>query len=101
MLVKVTETLKTFDGKTMKDGDGQGNMIDATLKLAVVNALLAPIKGQESGVEKVKKYELARKVYQNDEVELSAEDISLIKSRIGDMFPALVVGQCFEMLEGK
>lgn len=101
MLIKVTQTLKTLGGQTMQDVDENKEVIDATLRTAIVNALLAPTKGQESGVEKVKKYELAKKVYQVDEVELSAEDITLIKSRIGDTFSSLIVGQCFEMLEGK
>jgi hypothetical protein len=99
MLIDVTQTLKTLSGQVMKDVDENQNAIDATLRLAIVNALLAPTKGQESGVDKVKKYELAKKVYTQDSVELSAEDITLIKSRIGEVFQVNIVGQCFEMLE--
>lgn len=100
MLIKVTETLKTFDGQTMKDNDGNGNAIDATFKIALINALLAPVD-KESGVDKVKKYELAKKIYQaTDEVELTIEEVALCKKRVGEVFPnPIVVGQVTEMLE--
>jgi hypothetical protein len=102
MLVTVSETLKTFDGQAMKDSDGQGNAIDATLKLALVNALLNPVQN-EPGVDKIKKYELARKIYKaGNEVELTAEEITLCKKRVGEVFPnPIVVGQVFEILEDK
>ena len=103
MVINVSKNLKTLTGETLKDSDGQGNAIDATLRMACVNALLAPL-GQgksESGMDKVKKYELAKRIYAADEVELSAEDISLIKERVGTVYPAMIVGQVFEMLEGK
>lgn len=102
MVINVSETLKSFDGQTMKDSDGQGNIIDATLKLALINALLAPVQN-ESGVEKVKKYELARKIYKaENEVELTVEELSLCKKRVGEVFPnPIVVGQVTELLENK
>jgi len=100
MLVKVDVPLTTFDGQTMKDNDGEGKAIDATLKMAIVNGLLSPVQN-EKGVEKVKKYELARKVYSSDEVDLTAEEITLIKERVGETFAPVIVGQCWEALEGK
>lgn len=104
MLVKLNVGLKTLDGQQMIDKDGQDNAIDATLQTAIVNAVLSPLQqGQnEKGTEKVKKYDLAMKVYKSDgEVELSAEDIVLIKERIADVFSPLVVGQCFNLLENQ
>ena len=97
MLVKVNVPLKTLDGQTMKDNiDGQ--VVDATLKLIAVNAILSPVQ-KESGIEKVKKFNLAQRIYDNDTVELSVEEVSLIKERIGELFPPLVVGQAFKMLD--
>ena len=78
MLVKVNQVLKTIDGQTMKDNDGKGNAIDATVKLAIVNAVLSPVD-KEIGVDKVKKYELAKKVFNADEVDLNEDEIKLIK----------------------
>ena len=99
MLVKVNVPLKTMDGQVMKDNvDGQA--VDATVKLVIVNAVLAPVQ-KESGIEKVKKYELAKKIYTSDEVELTAEEISLIKETVGENFAPVIVGQVWNLLEGK
>ena len=97
MLVKVNVPLKTMDGQVMKDSDGQGKAIDATAKLAMVNAVLSPVQN-ENGVDKVKKYELAKKIYTSDEVDLNEDEIKLIKSRVGDTYPPIVVGQIYELL---
>jgi len=98
MLVKVNVPLKAFDGQVMKDNDGQGNAIDATVKMAIVNAVLSPVE-RESGVEKVKKYELAKKIYASDEVDLNEDDIKLIKDRVGEIFAPIIVGQIYELLK--
>jgi len=98
MLVKVNEVLKTLDGQTMKDNDGKGNAVDATMKMVIVNAILSPVN-DETGVDKVKKYELAKKVYGSDEVDLNEDEIKLIKDRVGEGFAPIVVGQIFELLK--
>ena len=98
MLVNVNQTLKTMDGQVMKDNDGQGSAIDATVRLAMVNAVLSPVE-KESGIEKVKKYELAKKIYAADEVDLNEDEIKLIKDRVGEGFAPIVVGQIFELLK--
>jgi len=101
MRVDVNQTLKALNGEVLKDNDGKGNVVDATLKTAIVNGLLAPVQQgkNESGLDKVKKYELATRVYKNDEVELTAEDIVLIKKCVGENFAPIVVGQVYEMLD--
>lgn len=101
MKINVNQKLKTVEGQTMKDVGSDGKAVEATLKMAIVNSLLAPLQqGQnESGIEKVKKYELAMRVYKGGEVELTVEDIALIKKQIGDVYPPLIVGQTFDLLE--
>jgi len=98
MLVNVSQVLKTMDGQTMKDADGQGKAVDATMKMAIVNAILSPVQ-KESGVEKVKKYELAKKVFNTDEVDLNEDEIKLIKDRVGEAFAPIIVGQIYELLK--
>jgi len=98
MKVKVNQVLKTFDGQAMKDNDGKGNAIDATVKLAIVNAVLSPVD-KETGVDKVKKYELAKKVFNADEVDLNEDEIKLIKDSVGKSFTPIVVGQIYELLK--
>jgi len=81
----------------MKDNvDGQA--VDATVRMAIVNAVLSPVQ-KESGIDKVKKYELAKKIYASDEVDLNEDEIKLIKDRVGETFPPMVVGQIYELLK--
>jgi hypothetical protein len=100
MLINTNTVITNLTGDVMKDVGPDGETSDATLKSTIVNALLSPVQ-KENGLDKVKKYELAKKVYEADEVELTAEEITLIKARVGDAFIPMVVGRVFEMLEGK
>ena len=97
MLVKVNVPLKTLDGQVMKDNVG-GDAVDATVKTAMINAVLAPVE-RELGVEKVKKYELAKRIFENDEVDLNEDDIKTIKDAVGKNFAPIVVGQIYELLK--
>ena len=97
MLVKVNVPLKTLDGQTMKD-NVDGEAVDALVKMVIVNAILSPVE-KESGIEKVKKYELAKKIYANDEVDLDEKEIAVIKDRVGENFAPIIVGQIYELLK--
>ena len=98
MLIDTTILLTSLDGTVMKDNDGQGNAIDVVIKNIIVNAILSPVQ-QESGVDKVRKYELAKKVFASDKVDLNEEEIKLIKDRVGEIYAPLVVGQVYELLK--
>jgi len=97
MLIEVNTPLKTMDGQVMKDNvDGQA--VDATVKMVIVNAVLSPVQN-EKGVDKVVKYELAKKIYSNNEVDLDEKEIAMIKDAVGENFPPIVVGQIYELLK--
>ena len=49
--------------------------------------------------EKLKLYALAKKVHKGGEVELTAEDIALLKKRVAAGFGTMVTGRACEMLE--
>ena len=55
----------------------------------------------EKGTVKIKRYELARKINEGGEVEVTAEDISMIKERVGIAFGTLIVGSVYDILEKK
>ena len=103
MKIDFTQTLKMIDGTAMKDQNANGEAIDATAKLAIVNALLSPAPQGEhdSGVDKIKKYELAKMIYGDEgESDVTAEDITLIKKCVEKAFPSpMIVGQIVEILE--
>ena len=98
MIINVDVKLMTLDGKVMMDADSSGNAVEATVKTLLINAVLAPTK-DEKGVDKVRKYELAKMIFKGGKVDLTPEDIVLIKQQVGDNFAPVVVGQVFEMLD--
>ena len=100
MKIKVTDVLKQLDGTTpivnMVDGEAK----DATIREAFVNALMIPVE-TDAGIKKVEKYDLAMRIYNTDEVELSVEEAATIKEVVGKAFAPIVVGQLFKLLDGK
>lgn len=102
MKIDVSKELKTLDGTTMKDIGTDGNAVDATVKMALLNSILVPEK-DDTPIKKLEKGELARKIYKADgEIDLTAEEIALCKKRVGEVFPnPLVVLQVTEILEQK
>ena len=97
MIVDFSKVLKNLNGDNLKDETG-----DITLKSICVNSLLATIPNETpTGEEKLLRYSLATQINKDEEVDLSAEDISKIKKMVGQAFPTVIVGQTFLMLEGK
>lgn len=88
--------------KPLLDLDGNSFPDQATHKTVLIGALLNTLKGDEhmNGEQKLKLYTLSMKI--NDtaaECRLSAEDVVLLKDRVGRAFPPLVVGRVFELLD--
>jgi hypothetical protein len=78
--------------------------VASTLKNCAIEALSANFQqeGPVSGEEKARRWLLATRIYSNPgDIDLTSEEISLIKRLIGMAYVPLVVGQTWEMLEGK
>lgn len=103
MKINVTQVLKQRNGESVKDVDVKGNAIDATLRPVLINVLEAPTE-EDRKEQPIKKYErgkLADRIYDNVEVELSAEEVSLLKNRAGKLLPnAYIVKVIWDLLEG-
>jgi len=97
MKVDVEKKLVQINGEVLLDAK-DGKAVPVILKNILVNAILLP-KEKESGVDKVRKYELAKLIYTGGEVDLGAEDITLIKACVGEGYAPLIVGQVFEILK--
>ena len=54
---------------------------------------------KSTGAEKFHMDEIARKVYQNKKAVLTAEQISMIKDRIGKVYGPLIVGAAWRVLD--
>ena len=85
----------------MTDLEGEPFADDATLKTICFAALAAQIHGDEAMPidKKMKQYALLQTVNKGGVVDLTAEDIALIKERGNKIFPIIPFGRMCEMLE--
>lgn len=74
---------------------------DATLKTLAIQAFSANLAGDDklTGLEKYEMYKLASQINKGGVIELSLEDLTKIKTRIGQCFGILVIGAAYELLE--
>lgn len=90
-----TELTSVSNGEVLTDGEE-----DVTLGLVCSNALLVPDKNTTKAEDKVKKFNLAVKLVEKDTVDVTAEDIVLLKSCINNAYQQpLIVGQAFNLLD--
>jgi len=95
MKINFNQAIKNIKGEVVKD---------LTLKSVSVEALLATFEDERSlsGEEKVKRFVLATRIESNsNDMDFKVEDVAKIKQLIGKGYGPLVVGQAWEMLEGK
>ena len=102
MKVDFDTILKSISGENLKEDDEK---TDLKLSVPCINSLLisAPQKqGErpEEGRAKLLRYKLAKKIYSGGVIDVTAEEISLLKQKIGEVFGPALVGPAFEVLEG-
>lgn len=74
----------------------------ATLAFACVDACLRPQRGDaEVPGQAARAYALARALNEGGEQDLSVEDVAFLKTRIEQSHTPLIVGQAWELLEGR
>lgn len=97
MKVNCNQVLVSLDGKNLVDRDpDSGDMFPMTVGRVIASGLNL---SKASDADPARKYGLMVKVYQGNDIELSAEDIVLIKTCVA-MFPPIVSGQVINILEG-
>ncbi len=70
------------------------------LKEICIQSLLSNIPDDQT--DKYKKYKLFKKFHEaNNKIDLESEEITLVKELIGKVYGTLVMGQAYDMLEGK
>ena len=102
MKVDFDAVIKDLDGVPMSDARtaaGDGRLL--TLKTVCVNGLLATETDKNiPGQQKLARFRLAEQINAGGEQNLSAEDVALIKERVGAFYVTLVVGRAFGLLDG-
>lgn len=71
----------------------------ATLAFVSCEALLAPEQSQSSE-DKVRQFALAIRIVNGGEQEVTPEEATLIKACVGRVYPPLIVGRAYELLNG-
>jgi hypothetical protein len=100
MKIDLTQELKTFDGVPMRLSEEDDSPV--TLKFVVADALLTqlPDDSTTKGLA-YRLYTLAHLVNKGGEVDIEAGDVEMIKERIERIRSPMVVGQSWDMLEGR
>ena len=88
--------LTDFNGRPLATEGGPA----LTLREAVTTALVAPYKDETpSGMEKVRRWQLAMKIQATHDIELTADDIALVKSLVAKAYGPMIVGQVWSILD--
>jgi len=101
MQADFSRTLKGLDGKdlALKGEDGTETVL--TVGAACINALMAaPPDDRSTGEEKLKRYRLGMKILNGaGAVNVTAEEVTMLKGRVGEVHSPLVVGQVYDALD--
>ena len=71
-----------------------------TLGVVASTSLLTDFPKTEANV-KVARFKLAQRIFSGEEVNLEVEEIAEIKKVIGMVYPPLIVGRSWQILEGE
>ena len=102
MKVKINQKLLGVDGKTPLINPNEKGGRPLTLRDVCITSILVPTDEKEDERKKFEKYEIFKKLRgAKEEVTLKAEEIAVIKKAVAFHQPPLVMGQAFDMIEGR
>ncbi len=94
--VVLDSKLENLSGETLTEGK-----TDMTVVHACSSALLSADKEGDTGETKYERWVLVKKIKDRDnDLDLTSEELSLIKKCVGIVYPSIVVGQVYDALEG-
>ena len=100
-LINLKQTLKNFKGETFKYKEAEdGPETDMTVGKVLANIILVP-QQQKDGFRTLKIYELAKKFYEKDELDLDRSDFIQVKERVENStaYSVMITGQILELFE--
>lgn len=96
MQIDFTATLVSLDGKSLQSESGDTLLLGDV----VTNALINQYSDENpSGVEKVKRWSIAKRVFGRADISLTADDIALIKNLVAKAYGPIVVGQVWSIID--
>ena len=97
MKIKVTDTIKKYDGSELIE-EGKPLLLRTVFDVALNNTI--PGEDAMTSEQKAKAYQLTLKIYANNEVDLTLDDRTLLKERVSKTYNPLVFGRVSDLLEG-
>ena len=99
MKVKMNAQIKNLDGAAFTEPNSDRKVL---LRDVCSNAILfEKPDAQLTGPEKYERYKLAEKISKAATADLTAEEITLLKDVVADLYNASIVGPVWDMLEGR
>jgi len=97
-----TFVLVSFDGAALRAPPSAEHPkgSDLTLRNVCCQVLTSQVDPKASGQKKADQFRLATRMFRDDVVEVTAEDVALLKDLIGKGFGPLAVGPAYDALEG-
>ena len=95
MKIKINQKLVGVNGKDIQTPESNA----MTLKDVCIGSLLTPVQ-EDKEKEKFDKYTIYKKINTSkSEVDLTIEELAIVKKAIGKFQPPLILGQCWELIE--
>ena len=102
MKIEFAQVLLSMDGESLKENREGKPSRDLTLGRACINALLTDIPNEhQTGTQKFDRFKLAMRLgNEPDPIEITAEEIAMIKAQVGKVYFTYTVGLVYTILEG-
>ena len=104
MKIDMTKTIKNLIGVDLENPESKLKEKEPlTMRIVCTNSLLTPTQDDKNidGNEKAKRFELAMRIYTEDEIDLNVDELKLLKDLIGRLYTPLVVGRAYQILDPK
>jgi hypothetical protein len=105
MIIKVTDQILNLEGNPIEaissSGEGdKGEKTFVTYRTVISNALNNFNQSETPTAEyKNKSWQIMKKLYDSDEVNLTVDDMAHIKERVGKIYSPLIYGRVSEIFE--
>ena len=102
MKITTNQVLKDYEGKDIIEESAKGEKRTITIRDVFSVALNTQTKDEViTAEEKAKVFQISTKLYTGNEVDLTVDQLSLIKERVGKIYNPLVYGRVCELIDGQ
>lgn len=100
MMIDFAKKIRNIDGEEMRLARPGRDAIPMTLALVAIEAILADDPDANTAALKVERFMLASRIHgAAGELDLSPEEVALIRACVGSKCPTLICGRAFELLD--